>query len=102
MHWGAVGGGTTVNCEYFVPKIFPAINFRVKLFSDKQPHTALLIIIMRIYFACLIFTQARLSENISSYAVARKPAGECINNGHGWAGSRAGYRVRRVVSYRLV
>ena len=52
-----------VNREYFVSKIFHAIIFRVKSFSDKRPCTALSLI-LRVYFVRLIFAQAMLSENI--------------------------------------
>ena len=59
-----VYNNTTVNREYFVSKIFHAINFHVKQFSDKRPCTALSFILRMYFFVHLIFAQARLSENI--------------------------------------
>ena len=44
----------TVNREYFVSKIFHAINFHIKQFSDKRLCTALLLILcMYMYFMYL-------------------------------------------------
>ena len=60
----------TVNREYFVSKTFHAIIFRVKLFSDKWPCTALSLI-LRLYFVRLIFAQAMLSKNILTSKYSR-------------------------------
>ena len=60
----------TVNHEYFASQIFRAIKFRVKSFSDKRPRTALSLI-MRIFFVCLIFALAMLSENILTTKISR-------------------------------
>ena len=60
----------TVNREYFVSKIFHAMNFHVKSFSDKRPCTALSLI-LRMYFVRLIFAQAMLSENILTSKYSR-------------------------------
>ena len=52
----------TVNGEYFVSKIFRAIIFRAKSFSDQWPCTALSLILHMYFHALIIFAQARLSE----------------------------------------
>ena len=54
---------TTVNCEYFMSKIFHAIIFRVKYFSNKRPCTTLLLI-LRMYFHAFNF---RTSQAVRKY-----------------------------------
>ena len=44
----------TINREDFVSKILPAMNFRIKQFTDKRPHTALLLT-MHMYFCLFNF-----------------------------------------------
>ena len=53
----------TVNREYFMSKIFRVINFHVKYFLDRQPRTALPLI-MHIYFRAFNF---RISQAIRKY-----------------------------------
>ena len=60
---------------YHKSRIFRAINFRVKSFSDKQPRTALSLI-MHIIFVRLIFALAMLSENILTTKISRFTVGD--------------------------
>ena len=55
---------TTVNREYFVPKIFHAIIFRVIFFRQTTLYHIIVNIAHVYIFVRLIFAQARLSENI--------------------------------------
>ena len=53
----------TVNCEYFVSKIFHAIDFRVKIIFGQTTLYRIIVNIAHI-FRAFNFAQARLSENI--------------------------------------